>query len=607
MNAISPRMSRLKSLSVILLIPAWLAAGALLGTGSLLSAQDRLVYESGGELIREQAAYSVDHYEINLKVNPADSTIAGDVVVHGTIVHPTDLIILDLDPRLSIGSVRELLESQKGRPPGGAPNAEGIGEERDGAGEIEWQELRVVRTEESKRFRVYFPQTRQPGEDFKIQISYGGSPKIAANPPWDGGFVWDRTPSGEPWIGVACQTIGAWVWWPNKDHPSDKPHTVAMNFTLPDHLVVAANGRLKGTSRYAEGWKTWHWFSSNPISNYNVTLNAAPYEVIRETYTSITGEEMEISFWVLPEYLEKGRNLFPQFAKQLRFLEDLLGPYPFRNEKYGVAHTPYLGMEHQTIIGYGASFRDDNMFGQNVGFDDLHQHELAHEWWGNMVTVWDWRDFWIHEGFGTYMQALYAEHLGGKSAYREMMDMMRNRIIAAEEIAPRQWQSTVDIYGVGRGGDIYFKGAWVLSTLRWLIGDELFFQSLRRFAYPDPELENVTDGSQVRFVTTEDYLNLVNELTGEQLDWFFEVYLRSPGLPRLRMMRDGEELKLRWSTTRDLDFPMPLEIEIDGELKRLAPDEGVFRFELPEGKDLRVDPHNRILKRSAGSVEERPE
>lgn len=541
-----------------------------LGLFHCLAAQDSVVYESGGELMYEQAAYDVYHYDLDLKVNPSDSTIAGSVVVMADVVHPTNVIVLDLDPRLEIDSIRKSKGKDK-------------------------QELKFSTTKESKQVRIYFSRTYQPGERFRVEVSYHGKPKIAVNPPWDGGFVWSQTPSGDPWIGVVCQTIGAWVWWPNKDHPSDKPDSVSLNLTLPHDLVVAANGRLRGTTDAGNGWKTWHWFNSTPISNYNVTLNAAPYETISGSYESVSGDEMEITFWVLPESREEGEKLFPQFIEQIRFLEKILGPYPFRGDKYGVAHAPYLGMEHQSIIAYGADFKDGNLFGRSAEFDDLHQHELAHEWWGNMVTAWDWRDFWIHEGFGTYMQALYAEHLGGDVAYREMMHVIRERVVSREEIAPRDYMSTVGVYGSDRGGDIYYKGASFLHTLRYVMGDKLFFKSLRRFAYPEKELESVTGGGQVRFATTDDYRNLVNKLTGKDLSWLFEIYLRKDNLPVLSKKRDNEQLTLEWSTVDDIPFPMPVEIIVDGERKILTPDNGKMVIKVSENSEIEIDPDDWVL------------
>ncbi len=535
------------------------------------SAQDSLVYESGGALTPEQAAYNVHFYDLNLTVNPADSTVVGTVGVHFDIVHPSNVIELALDPRLEI---ERILWSGSGPA----------------------QDLKFTREEHPRSFMVYFPETLQPGQMEDIEISYGGTPVVAANPPWDGGMVWDRTSSGDPWVGVACQTIGAWVWWPNKDHPSDKPDSVAINLTMPDNLIVASNGRSRGDTHHENGWKTSHWFVSTPINNYNITLNAAPYEVISEPYTSTAGDEMEITFWVLPEFLELGRKLFPQFAEQMRFLEETVGPYPFRADKYGVAHAPYLGMEHQTLIAYGANFENDNLFGQNAGFDDLHQHELAHEWGGNMITAWDWRDFWIHEGIGTYMQPLYAEYLAGEEAYHDMMELFRTRISSQSDVAPRRSMSSLDITGGGRGGDVYYKGAWFMHTLRYVVGDDEFFKILRRFAYPDPELESATDGSPVRFATTDDLMHLAEEISGMELKWLFEVYLRQPELPKLHATRAGGVIVMQWGLPNGYEFPMPVDVRVNGQIMTLTPENGRIQIEIPNNAVVEIDPENWILK-----------
>lgn len=560
----------------------------------------QLVYESGGKLTPEQASFDVTHYDLNVTVDPSDSTVTGYVDIHFQMVHPGNRIELALDPRMNLDSVEWVNPAQN---PGVKPNPAADAEKgstaiSDPDRQAFTSDLSFTRTEDHRSFYVRFPATLQPGTTHQIRVRYGGKPRPALNPPWDGGFVWEETPSGEPWVGVATQTIGAWIWWPNKDHVSDKADSVAINITMPDNLVVASNGILRRESVPDEGLKTWHWFHSNPISNYNVTINAAPYITISDTYTSVAGDEMDIIFWVLPEFREEGEQLFPQFAEQIRFFEEKFGPYPFRADKYGVAHAPYLGMEHQTIIAYGATFENDNMFGMNAGFDDLHQHELAHEWWGNLITAMDWRDFWIHEGFGTYMQALYAGHVSGEDAYHDMMEFLRGRVSneATMEVAPRQRMSSLEITQGNRGGDVYYKGAWFLHTLRYVIGDDQFFEVMRRFAYPAAEMETITDGRQVRFVTTDDFMHLAEKITGQDLEWLFEVYLRQPELPVLQATRFAQNVTLEWIVPQDLPFPMPVPVKIGDSTHTLIPENNRIRFEVDESIEVEADPDQWILK-----------
>ena len=374
------------------------------GSAACLQAQDadpdwRDPYDSGGPLIVEQAAYDVTYYDLAVALDPADSTIAGTLRMDARVVAPAAVVALDLDTLLAIESV-SLTDLESAVP---------LPFRRSGG-----------------RVFVDLPYTKQPGDALSLTVEYGGRPRVAPRPPWDGGVQWTTTPAGAPWIATSNQMIGADVWWPNKDHVSDKPDSMRIHVTVPDPLVVAANGRLERTTDNGDGTWTYHWFVSTPISAYNVALNIAPYEVIEERYRSVTGETFPVIFWVLPENVDDGRALMPEILEHLRWFEKTVGPYPFRADKYGVVQTPHLGMEHQSIIAYGANFDNGSMTGGvDWGFDALHHHELSHEWWGNLVTNADWKDMWIHEGFGSYMQALWLEDTQGIERYHEYMASIR--------------------------------------------------------------------------------------------------------------------------------------------------------------------------------------
>jgi aminopeptidase N len=287
----------------------------------------------------------------------------------------------------------------------------------------------------------------------------------------------------------------------------------------------------------------------------------------------------------------------------MRFFQRLLGPYPFRAEKYGIVETPHLGMEHQTIVAYGYRFRHDAF-----GYDWLHHHEASHEWWGNLVTCADWKDMWIHEGFGTYCQALYVEELHGRDGPRGLERWLaetRAQVANRRAVAPRETRDSKEIYFDREGvsdSDIYTKGALVLHTLRWHMGDEKFHEALRRFAYPDDAHRRATDGSQVRLVDTEDFRRLCEEIAGEDLGWFFEVYLRQPELPRLasswRPIPGGGQLRLDWETPGDVPFPLRVPVRFgpagDRKLVTLRPGPDAV-FELG-GDEPEIDPGLWLLK-----------
>ncbi|MFQ5747732.1 MAG: M1 family metallopeptidase [Gemmatimonadota bacterium] len=530
-------------------------------------------YDSGGPLMPEQAAFDVLYNDLALRVQPADSSIDGSLRVWARIASPTEWLVLDLDEALRVGWVSAV---------------------PDRAGESPVR-LRFVRR--GGRIWIEFPAMRQPGDVVAVEIGYGGRPRIAPNPPWDGGFIWATTPAGDPWIATAVQQEGADLWWPVKDHPSDEPDSMALHITVPEPLVVASNGRLRDLRHNDDGTVTYDWFVSTPINSYNVALNIAPYRLLEAPFESVSGDTFPIELFVLPEDVEKGRALLPEIEDHLRFFERNLGPYPFRRDKYGVAQTPYLGMEHQSIIAYGANFDDGAMTGGvDWGFDALHQHEASHEWWGNLVTNADWKDMWLHEGFASYMQPLYLEQTQGREAYDAYMASIRPRITNAAPVAPRASRSSGQMYG----GDIYFKGAWILHTLRYLIGDDAMALALRRMAYPDPALESTTDGRAARFATTDDFRHIAEAASGMDLDWFFEVYLRQPVLPRLEAQRTPEGLDLRWVVPDALAFPMPVEIEVDGERRRIEMPDGTARVSLPLGAAFRLDPGSAILKDESG-------
>lgn len=513
-----------------------------------------------GELDAAQAAFDVLHYGLELEVEPETRSIRGALTVRARMLERVDQLVLDLDAALKVSGVRS-------------------------------GEVRLSHTQKDNRIFIELGPLGD-AEEIEVTVAYAGRPRVAPRPPWDGGFTWAETPSGEPWIATSCQGEGADVWWPCKDHPSDEPDSMDLRITVPKGLVVATNGKRMEVQ--TKGNKTIsRWHVSTPVNNYGIALNIAPYVELTTDYRSVAGVMIPVTFWVLPEHEEEGEAILPEFLEHLRFFEELLGPYPFRADKYGIAETPHLGMEHQTIIAYGNKFREDERW----GFDWLHHHELAHEWWGNLATVPDWRDFWIHEGFATYAQALYAEKLHGIDGYHEYMRRFR-QFNNRKPVAPRRTLSADGAYfgasAQSTDNDVYYKGAWVLHTLRGLVGDDAFFEAHRRLAYPNPELERTDDGSACHFVTTEDFIALASEEHGSDLGWFFDVYLRQPALPRLLVEERRGGVDLAWRTPSDLPFPMPVEVNVNGTLRKV--DVGTDPVFVASATAGDVDPRTWVLR-----------
>ena len=524
------------------------------------------ILDSGGKLSSAQASYDVNFYDLKLQINPEEKFISGKLTVEAKIVQPINEFILDLDSMLQVEMVRQVTPSKT------------------------FQKLAFKHI--NGKIIITLTHTFQPGEYTKLEVWYSGKPRIAPNPPWEGGFTFSKTTSGAHWIATSCQTNGADLWWPVKDHVSDEPDSMALHIRVPDPLVVASNGKLVSTEKHADATTTFNWFISTSINVYNVALNIAPYEVISGKMRSVAGDEFPVVFYALSEDVEKARKLFPEIIAHLQFYEKYLGPYPFRRDKYGVAQTPHLGMEHQTIIAYGAKFNNGSMTGgKDWGFDALHHHELGHEWWGNLVTNADWKDMWIHEGFCSYMQALYQEDRLGKEAYLEYIHGMR-RFTNTLPIAPFEVKTAKEIYRA----PIYNKGAWTLHTLRYLLGDRIFFKVLRKMTYPNPDLESTTDGSACRFVQTSDFIRICEEESGLNLNWFFNIYVRQAALPQLEKTIENNVLSLKWKTPDQLPFPMPVSIKTGKEWRRIEiPTQGI---KIPfDGKEApSVDPEGWVLK-----------
>jgi aminopeptidase N len=345
--------------------------------------------------------------------------------------------------------------------------------------------------------------------------------------------------------------------------------------------VGLSNGRKVGETANADGTLTTHWEVHYPINNYDVTFNAGPYVPVEEHYAGVDGERDEtIVFWSIPEHLEAAKKMWRQAPKILATLGRRFGEYPFFDDKYWVVDAPYKGMEHQSLVAYGGKFHDNRF-----GFDDLLLHETAHEWWGNEITARDWADFWIHEGFATYAEALYVDDTLGDAKYLEYLrryrHAMRNRtpIVAGKDLTA----------AAGYTGDIYSKGAWVLHTLRWLVGDDAFFAALKRFA-TDPRFA-------YGLVSSADFEQVVRETSGRGIPWFWERYLRRAKLPRWTLTRTsagpGRELiSLAWD---DSAFELPLPVTVGGERRRVEMPGGRASFEVAAGTLVAVDPDGRVL------------
>jgi aminopeptidase N len=466
----------------------------------------------------ERAWWDAAFYDLHVKVNPADSSIAGYNAITYRVLKPAREMQIDLQMPLVIDSVVQ-----------------------DGT------ELSARRDGNAIFIRLITPQSI--GVKKQISVYYHGKPVVAVRPPWDGGFIWARDSLARPWIATADEGLGASVWWPNKDIYSDEPDSQRVAITVPDSLIDVSNGRLRSTTLNPDGTTTYEWFVSNPINNYDVAANAGHYAHFSDAYDGERGK-LTLDFWPLDYHADTAKKQFQQVKPMLQCFESWFGPFPWYEDGYKLVETPHLGMEHQSAVAYGNHYkngylgRDRSSTGHGLLWDFIIIHESAHEWFGNSITMKDAADMWIHESFATYAEGLFTECQQGKKAGAEYTIGQRKLIKNDVPI--------VGVYGVNHegSGDMYDKGANMLHTIRQLVDDDARWRGIMRGLGKTFWHQTVTS-KQI-----EDY---IRRQSGMNLGKVFDQYLRTTKIPTLEYKLQGSRLSYRW-TNVVLGFAMPLKV-----------------------------------------------
>lgn len=400
---------------------------------------------------------------------------------------------------------------------------------------------------------VELPQPMKQGEATTITVHYHGVPRAAKNPPWDGGWIWRKDAQGNPWMSVACQGLGASVWYPCKDHQGDEPDNGAnLRITAPDSLQAIGNGRLRSMVKNGDGTTTWNWQVKNPINTYNLVPYIGKYAHMSEVHQGLEGP-LDCDYWVLAYNEDKAREQFKQVPVMLTCFEEWLGPYPFYADGYKLVESPHLGMEHQSAVAYGNGFQNGYLgadlsgTGHGLRWDYIIIHESGHEWFGNSITTADIADMWVHEGFTDYTETIFTECQQGKAAAEEYLIGLRKNI--------RNDRPIIGPYGVNKegSGDMYYKGANLIHMIRHIVGDSTFKAMLlemnRRFRH------SIVTSAQV-----EDFMIHFNEHTKALLNKsIFDQYLRTTQVPVLEWGRYKRWNYLRWSNCIE-GFVMPVRV-----------------------------------------------
>ncbi|MCX6335005.1 MAG: M1 family metallopeptidase [Bacteroidia bacterium] len=519
-------MKRITFLTSFIILSCLLQAQFMPPATKVFTRQDTL----RGSITPERAWWDLTYYHLNIRVNPADSTISGTNTVVYRVLKNYNVMQIDLQPPLN------LLNAEQNDKP-------------------------LIFKREGNVYWITLAEKQEAGKVYSVILSYGGKPQVSRRPPWEGGITWKKDRNGLPFIASSCQVDGASLWWPCKDHMYDEPDSMMISVTLPDNLIDVSNGRLRSIVKHKkEKTTTYNWFVANPINNYGVNINIGDYVHFSEVFKGEKGN-LDCDYYVLRDNLEKAKVQFKQAPMMLAAFEHWFGPYPFYEDGYKLVEAPYLGMEHQSSITYGNGFkngylgRDESGSGWGDKFDFIIVHESGHEWFANSITYEDVADMWVHESFINYSENLYVEYHYGKEAGTEYVLGTRHNI--------KNDRPVTGTYNVNFEGssDMYSKGGAMLQTLRQIVNDDEKWRAILRGLNKD-FYHQVVKGSQIE--------NYISEKTGMNLKPFFDQYLRDIRIPVFEYFVKGSSLTFRWNNCV-AGFDMPVKIFVSGKSLNITP------------------------------------
>jgi len=398
-------------------------------------------------------------------------------------------------------------------------------------------------------FSINLPRAYNPGETLSLVVSYEGNPL----PTGFGSFEFASHPGG-PWIWTLSEPYGAKDWWPCKDDPSDKADSADVFVTCDSTLKVGSEGDLVSVVSQGNGTSTSHWHEGYPIASYLLSVAIADYQQFVDWFRYSSSDSMEVLNYVLPEHFAAARTALVHEVDMLSVFSNLYGMYPFIKEKYGHSEFGWGGaMEHQTMTST-TTFNED-----------VISHELAHQWFGDMITCQTWADLWLNEGFAQYSSALFREKEYGQKSYWDYMNGQMSLAAAAKgEIGIADTSSVRNLFDPSR---IYSKGATVLHMLRHVLGDSVFFQCVRSYA----------DQPGLRYSTASirDFESVCENVSGRSLAWFFREWIYGEGFPQYYFSWSSKQTGSTFNTTVALSqetptgyptyFTMPIDIRFSGD------------------------------------------
>jgi aminopeptidase N len=427
---------------------------------------------------------------------------------------------------------------------------------------------------------IFFNRIYHKKDHFAVEISYHGNPSSG---------LYFSHHQNQPIIYSFDEPSLARNWFPCYDYPSDKA-TVRMTIKIPNGMICVSNGTLIQIIENDDSTVSYTWEEGYPISTYLISIAATNYETLIDRYIS-GNNEMDVIFYVYPEHLEPAKRDFSITVAMIDFYSTVFGEYPFFLEKYGMASIPgRASMEHQTCTSYSAE-----LITGTHEYDWLIAHELAHQWWGDLISPSDWADIWLNEGFATYSDALWFEHTHGFEGLKTRMEKIRSIYFDLYRDIEHSIYNPPEGYLFS--AIEYEKGACVLHMLRFVVGENEFWTILREYAQ-----EYAYDNA-----STEDFQRICERIHNQDLDWFFNEWIYEAGYPTYTFgwgMSGPKTARIIINQIQQ-NFPlfsMPIEIHFklpSGIIKKtlwVDRETNVFEIVLPETpSDVLFDPDDWIL------------
>ncbi len=434
--------------------------------------------------------------------------------------------------------------------------------------------------------RLYITQNAGNISAVSVTIYYKGLPE----PTGFGSFIFSSH-IGKPFVWSLSQPYGSMDWFPCKNDPDDKADSSSVAIRCRSDLTAVSNGILYNIVDNNDSTKTHFWRSKYKISSYLISIAAGDYYLYENSSYG-----MPVKHYVLPDRFQSLKHDLDKTPSMISFFESWFGEYPFRDEKYGHAQILTGGaMEHQTCSSMGA-------FTESV-----IAHELAHQWYGDLITNKNWHHIWLHEGFATYSEGLWLEHLYGSTAYNDFI--ARNMAYAKNAIGTLYVRDITKVSEIFNGNRSYSKGAIVLHMFRRILHPDTFKSILYSF----------TQDTNFRFgnAVTEDFIRTANSLLGMDYSWFFNQWVYGENYPKYTVSWSSEPLGnnnykfilniKQAENTSPQYFSMPVRVLIktnDGEIYKsvfVSKAEEDFIFEITgKPKGIILDPENSILKEKFG-------